>query len=119
LLKRGKARYDPNRQVHEVVALQGAEGWLRNPLTHYNYTTVRQFLRKQDFYATYEAGILVKAGLRPRPHNLVLQPLREFARRYWTLQGFRDGGHGLLLSLLMACYTFVAYWRAWKLSRRA
>lgn len=112
LLKRGFAHYDPAREVHEIVILDGPDGHLQNPLIHYNYATVRQFLQKQDFYATYEAGILVKQGIRPRPHNFVLQPLREFIRRYWTLQGYKDGGHGLLLSLLMAYYTFVAYWRA-------
>ena len=112
LLKRGFARYDPTREVHEIVLLDGPEGHLQNPLTHYNYATVRQFLRKQDYYATYEASVLVKQGIRPRPHNLILQPLREFWRRYITLQGYKDGGHGLLLSVLMAYYTGVAYWRA-------
>jgi hypothetical protein len=42
----------------------------------------------------------------------VLQPLREFWRRYITLQGYKDSGHGLLLSVLMGYYTFVAYWQA-------
>jgi len=112
LLKRSFARYDPTREVHEVVILEGPEGYLQNPLIHYNYRTVRQFLRRQDFYAGYEARILVQQGIRPRPHNLLLRPLCEFRRRYVTLQGYKDGGHGLLLSLLMAYYTFVAYWRA-------
>jgi (heptosyl)LPS beta-1,4-glucosyltransferase len=115
LLKRGFARYDPIREVHEIVILNGAEGYLQNPLIHYNYATVRQFLQKQDFYATYEAGVFIKQGIRPRPHHFVSQPLREFLRRYWTLQGYKDGGHGLLLSLLMAYYTFIAYWRAWRM----
>ncbi|MBM4429961.1 MAG: glycosyltransferase family 2 protein [Chloroflexi bacterium] len=112
LLKRGRARYDPTRQVHEVVVLDGPEGFLQNPLVHYNYATVGRFLRKQGYYASYEASILMQQGVRPRLHNFLLQPWREFVRRYWTLQGYRDGGHGLLLSLLMAYYTGVAYWRA-------
>lgn len=118
LLRRGFARYDPTREVHEIVQLHGPEGHLQNPLTHYNYATVRQFLRKQDFYATYEASVLVKQGICPRPHNYVLQPLREFRRRYFTLQGYKDGGHGLLLSLLMSYYTLVAYWRARRMWQR-
>lgn len=112
LLKRGRARYDPAREVHEVVVLDGPEGFLQYPLVHYNYATVGQFLRKQGYYASYEASILLKQGGRPRLHSVFLQPWREFVRRYWTLQGYKDGGHGLLLSLLMAYYTGVAYWRA-------
>lgn len=112
LLKRGSARYDLARPVHEVVILDGQEGWLNNPLIHHNYETVGQFLRKQDAYATFEARILREKGIRPRPHSLVLQPLREFWRRYVSLQGYKDGGHGLALSCLMAYYTHVAYRRA-------
>jgi hypothetical protein len=112
LLKRGSARYDLARPVHEVVNLDGQEGWLQNALIHYNYRTVLQFLRKQDAYATFEARILREKGIHPRPHSLILQPLREFWRRYVSLQGYRDGGHGLVLSLLMGYYTHVAYRRA-------
>jgi len=115
LLKRGFARYDPTREVHELVMLDGAEGHLQHPLIHYNYTTVRQFLDRQAFYADYEARILLKEGIRPRPHHLLLQPLREFRRRFLTLEGYRDAGHGFLLSLLMAYYTYVAYRRARRL----
>ncbi len=112
LLKRGFARYDLARPVHEVVQLDGPEAWLQNALIHNNYQTVGQFLRKQDAYATFEAGILREKGVRPRPHSLLLQPVREFWRRYVSLSGYRDGGHGLLLSILMAYYTHVAYRRA-------
>jgi glycosyltransferase involved in cell wall biosynthesis len=112
LIKRGWARYDPTREVHEVVVLDGSEGYLEHPFVHYNYATVGQFLQKQDHYAYYEARVLVQEGICPRPHSLLLQPVREFTRRYLTLQGYRDGLHGLLLCMLMAHYTFVAYWRA-------
>lgn len=117
LLRRGFARYDPAREVHEVVILDGPEAFLQNPLIHHNYATIPEFLRKQAFYADYEAKMLVREGMRPRLHSLVLQPMREFRRRYITLQGYRDGAHGFLLSLLMAYYTFVAYQRARQVCR--
>jgi (heptosyl)LPS beta-1,4-glucosyltransferase len=121
LLRCGWARYDATHEVHEVVLLDGPAGYLQHPLLHYNYATVGQFLVKQDRYAHYEARVLLRRGPCPRPHSLVLQPLREFARRYFTLQGYRDGLHGLLLSLLLGYYTFVAYWRARRIAcaRRA
>ncbi len=119
LLKRGRARYDPDREVHEVVILDGDEGHLANALVHHNYRTVEQFLRKQDFYADYEAKGLARQLDRIKPHSLVLQPLREFHRRYVQLHGYRDGTHGFLLSLLMAYYTLVAYSRAQRLLRAA
>jgi len=111
LLRRGHARYDPRREVHEVVILDGPEGYLENPLIHDNYRTVAQFMAKQKRYTGYEAAILFKQGIRPRPHKFISQPLKEFWRRYVTLEGYKDGGHGLLLSLLLAYYTFQAYVR--------
>lgn len=109
LLKRDCARYDPDRHVHELAKLDGAEGFLQNPLIHLNYETVPEFVRKQHAYTRYDAGILYAEGKRARPRNFVLQPLRQFYWRYVTLAGWRDGLHGLRLSLLMAYFQFVLY----------
>ena len=111
LLRRQAAHYVPEREVHEIVALAGAEGRLGEPLIHYNYATWAQFHRKQQVYAAYEARILAARGIRSRPHNFVLQPVREFRRRYVTLGGWRDGWPGLWLALLLAWYYgCMPYW---------
>lgn len=118
LLKRDKARYDPTRPVHEVVMLDGPEGVLTHTLVHYNYQDLAHFLAKQRRYASIDAAILLDKGIRPRPHKFVSQPLRQFWWRFVTLQGYRDGFHGLRLSLLMAWYEWLKYrrlaalWRA-------
>lgn len=109
LLKREAAHYDPDRHVHELVKLTGPAGHLKNPLIHLNYETVGEFIEKQRAYTRYNAGILFGAGQRAKPQNLVLQPLRQFWWRAITLQGWRDGGHGLRLSVLMAYFQFVLY----------
>ncbi len=104
LLRVGRARYDPTREVHEVVLLDGADGHLQNPLAHWNYRTMGQFVAKQRQYVALEAGIRFKQGVRPRPWTYVLQPLREFWRRYVRLQGCRDGLVGFVLAVLIAWY---------------
>ena len=111
LLRREQAHYALAREVHEIVQLEGAEGYLSQPLIHLNYDKWSQFHRKQKLYARYEARMLAQRGVHPRPHNFVLQPLREFRRRFITLAGWRDGMHGLWLALLLAWYYgFVPYW---------
>ena len=111
LLRRRAARYVPERAVHEIVALAGADGYLTAPLIHHNYATWAQFHHKQQVYAAFEARILAGKGIRPRPHNFILQPLREFRRRSVTLGGWRDGWAGLRLALLLAWYYgFMPYW---------
>jgi len=104
LLKLGQAHYDPTREVHEIVDLEGEEGFLREPLLHFNYRTLGQFVAKQRQYIGYEAEILYKKGARPKPWTYVAQPLREFYRRYIKLRGYKDGWMGLMLSALVAYY---------------
>ena len=119
LLRRDKARYDSDRSVHELVKLEGVGGLLQNPLVHLNYETVREFVEKQYAYTKYDAGILVVQGQRAQPHNFILQPIRQFFWRYITLQGWRDGFHGLRLSVLMAYFQFVLYRNLRELSQKA
>jgi len=104
LLKRGHARYDLDRQVHEIVHLDGQAGHLSEPLLHHNYQTFSQFREKQRQYVGYEAGIRYRNRVRPKPWTYLLQPWREFWRRYISLAGYKDGVHGLALCALVAYY---------------
>jgi glycosyltransferase involved in cell wall biosynthesis len=118
LLRVGQARYDPERQVHELVLLEGDLGTLTEPFIHYNYQSVAQFHAKQRRYSDYDARILYESGIRPKPQNYLLQPWRQFWWRFWTLKGYTDGLHGLRLSVLLGWYEFRKYrrlralWRA-------
>jgi (heptosyl)LPS beta-1,4-glucosyltransferase len=104
LIKRGFGHYDPTRQVHELVLLDGPEGYLEQALIHYNYATLGQFIHKQRQYIDLEADIRHKQGIHPKPWTYLSQPLREFYHRYIRLQGYRDGWRGLLLCTLVAYY---------------
>ncbi len=109
LLRQGRAHYREDRSVHELVELAGSAGYLSNPFVHHNYSTLAEFLSKQRVYAAMEAADRFRRGVRIRPQNYVLQPWREFWRRYVLLEGFKDGGLGLLLSALLAYYELRTY----------
>ena len=119
LLRVGKARYREDRSVHELVELDGEEARLTNRLIHYNYATLGQFLEKQRLYSSMEASDRYRRGMAVKPQNYVLQPLREFWRRFVTLEGYRDGWLGTVLSLLLAYYEFKTYLRLALLQRSA
>ena len=89
--------------------MDGATAYLKEPLIHYNYATWSQFTAKQRAYAAHDAAALAAQGIRAKPQNFILQPLREFRRRYVTLAGWRDGPLGLLLAGAMAYYTLQMY----------
>ena len=116
LFRRDRGRYDPTRPVHELVLLDGPAGHLTHRLVHHNYVSWGQLWAKQRRYARAEAAALAARGVRAKPRNFVLQPLREFRRRYWTLEGHRAGPLGLGLSAVLAAATFVMYAELWRLN---
>lgn len=119
LLRRAKAHYDLTREVHELVQLEGVEGYLETPLIHYNYENAAQFAQKQRRYTRFAAQEMYAQGIRVKPQNYILQPLRHFQWRFVALKGYRIGWHGLRLSLLMAWYEFKKYQWLAQLWRKA
>ncbi|MHB0869297.1 MAG: glycosyltransferase family 2 protein [Chloroflexota bacterium] len=117
LLRRRDASYRGDRTVHELVELQGEAGHLRNPLIHHNYASLGEFRSRQRFYAAMEAVDMFQRGVRIKPQNYLLQPWRQFWRRYVVWQGYRDGGLGLLLSILMGYYELRTYLELSRLRR--
>jgi glycosyltransferase involved in cell wall biosynthesis len=114
LLERRAAHMDPVRVVHEVALVDGPVGYLREPLVHFNYRGLGDFIAKQERYCPFEAQHWLALFGRPRPRALIGQPAREFWRRFVHLEGYREGLLGLVLSLLLAYYAGKAVWLAWR-----
>jgi len=117
LLLRGRVRWE--RPVHEFAVLDGPKGYLHNPLIHYNYEDLPDFVARQEKYTDYDAGILFRQGAHPRFYTPYSQAARQFWWRFVTLRGIQDGVHGLWLSLLMSYYEAVKYRKLSRLWREA
>ena len=116
LLRSDCGRYE--RPASEIVVLKGTEDYLTQPLTHNNYENLAEFHAKQRTREVFEARTLERQGVRLRPYTFLLQPIREFWRRYVTLQGYQDGWHGVRLCLLLAYYFgWRNYVRLWHIRR--
>jgi glycosyltransferase involved in cell wall biosynthesis len=115
LLLQGRTHWE--RPVHEIVVAEGPEGKLQNPLIHYNYVDLQDFIARQEYYADFAARRLLKEGIRPRFYTPYSQALRHFWWRFVTLKGMRDGLHGLWLCALMAYYEAVAYQKLARLQK--
>ncbi len=119
LLRRDRAYWDPEREVHELPIVDGPTGYLEHALIHYNYDSLRQFILTQEKYTNYDAQILFNKGERVKPWSPFSMPIRHFKLRFIDWQGYRDGLHGLLLSLLMSYYEGQKYVRLARLRRQA
>lgn len=102
LFRRGKARF-PNRHVHESLDVDGSIGLLREPFDHHPYPSLDDFLRKMNFYTSFQADFWYGEGRRPGLMTdlrfFFARPLSRFLRRYLLKTGFRDGWQGFIAAL--------------------
>lgn len=95
----------------EGIHLEGEE----NAIVHRQYQTVNQFLHKNlEQYALQEAKELQAKGYTFSYTDAIRFPSREFLSRYFAREGYKDGFHGLVVSLLMAIYHFVVFLHLWE-----
>ena len=101
--------------VHETVQIKGEIEPLNEHILHYNYETIHQFLYKlANIYAPNEAYNLTRKRYVFDYLDAIRFPAREFLRRFFAQQGYKDGFHGFVLSFLMAFYHFVVFCHLWE-----
>ncbi|MEX2007773.1 MAG: glycosyltransferase family 2 protein [Candidatus Levyibacteriota bacterium] len=114
LFRRAKGKFE-EKHVHEMVKVNGEVGTLSEPMLHYNYQTVSQFLYKMsNIYVPNEAEVLINKGYKVNFADAIKFPLKEFLARFFAQEGYRDGFHGLMLSLLMAFYHLCVFAFVWE-----
>jgi glycosyltransferase involved in cell wall biosynthesis len=111
-LFRKSASYVEPRRVHEKVMVKGQTAYLKNPLLHYTYRSLGEYINKMDKYSTLSAEEIRKQGGLPSGLKLLINPLLVFLKMYFLRQGFRDGSHGFILAVLYSVQTFLKYARA-------
>jgi glycosyltransferase involved in cell wall biosynthesis len=115
LFRKNKA-YFPKIHVHERLVVPSRRVcYLRNPILHYTYKNIREFIEKLNFYTSFEARFLYKKGVR---HNLgnfikyvILLPVRRFLDRYILRLGFLDGMVGLYVCIMESLFYPIAYFK--------
>jgi len=114
LFLKGKGRYQ-QQHYHEPITVEGETEELKENLLHYNYESIRQFLHKSfQVYAPNESENFLRKGYVFDYKDAVRFPLNEFISRYFARNGYKDGYHGLMLSLLMAVYYFAIFCYLWE-----
>lgn len=84
-------------------------------IEHHNYRSLSEFLSKMDRYTTIEAE--QKAGdnsTKLSSDRLLQEYFSEFFRRYYQAEGWKDGLHGLTLTLLQSQYQSLVLLKDWE-----
>mgnify|MGYP001589930320 FL=1 len=114
LFRKGLGKF-PEEHVHEMIRLGGQAAYLKNHIIHYNYETIFQFMQKVIYiYAPNEASQLLKNGYKFSWQDAIRFPAKEFLSRFLAREGYKDGFHGLMLSILMAFYHFSIFSLIWE-----
>lgn len=113
LFRKGKGKYT-QKHVHEPLSVEGKTEKLSEHIIHHNYESVLGFLSKTLIYAQNEADNLLEKKYEFSYFDAIKFPLSEFLNRYFARKGYKDGFHGLMLSLLMAFYHFVIFAFVWE-----
>lgn len=112
--RRGKGKF-PQVHVHEYIKVEGETARLTNPMLHENYTSVAQFLYKMDkIYTENEASNIIASGHRLHWTDALRMPASDFFKTFFLQKGYKDGLHGLILSLLQAFYAVVVFAKVWE-----
>lgn len=83
-------------------------------IVHHSYETISQFIKRMNRYTTIQAEELEKAGEKFYWKDLFEKPLSEFLSRFFANKGYKDGLHGLSLSLLQAFSFMIVYLKLWE-----
>jgi glycosyltransferase involved in cell wall biosynthesis len=115
LFNKNKTRLS-DRMVHEGFIVDGKVGELKKSIIHYSYRNLKDGFAKINEYSSLEADEKAQrkkiSGLR-----VVFYPLWAFLQHYFIRKGFKDGTHGLMVSLMHAMTKLQVYMKIWEIKR--
>lgn len=114
--KKGKVEW--SEIIHSVPTTTGKgfdlEAKEENAITHHNYLSIDQYLNRLNIYTTKQAEFIISEKIDFSWNLLITKPVGEFLSRYFSGQGYKDGLHGLILSILQAFSEFIVYLKVWQ-----
>ena len=109
-----------HEEVHGGFSTHGSRGKLNGCVFHYTYENLYGYVSRMNEYTSLQVSNKLKARPDDMAHwyNLLLSPLSHFLRMFVSKQGYKDGFHGFVLSLLDATYSMLLYAKLWEYRMR-
>ena len=104
LFDKEKGKMTLRRHVHEKIIIDGPVGRLKEPMLHYSYREVGDYIAKMNHYTT----LLARQKSEEDPSVTDKKAYKRAVRRFWhrfldkyiSRGAFRDGRYGFYLALL-------------------
>jgi glycosyltransferase involved in cell wall biosynthesis len=114
LFKKGAGKF-PGHHNHELLVVNGPVKYVKNHITHLNYQSVSQYIQKIDKqYSNNEVDTFLAKGNQIHAYDALRFPFQDFLTNYFAREAYKDGLHGLVLSLLQAFYMFIVFCKIWE-----
>ena len=117
IIRRGRGSYD-GRRVHEGLVYEGSLGDLKSAMLHFSKETVSHYVSTMNRYTSLEAEEAVKNG-EPLARTPWQGMIHAFCYRYFHMGSYREGTFGLLMSLMLAFYSYLSWTKHWELCKNA
>lgn len=96
-------------RVHEKLNPDDDSGLIGEPLLHYSYEGLADYIDRLNRYSTLFAEEKGQSGWTAGLGHLYLRPPLTFFKNFILRQGFREGFLGMFLALSAAFYTYLKY----------
>ena len=117
LFRRSKARC-AGRGIHVRLQVDGKTGFLDAEIEHYPFSSLSQFIDRQNHYTTVESAVLLKEkGKLPWKavrRQMALRPLELFWKSYVKQGAWRDGPVGFFFAALFAYFHHALWAKYWE-----
>ena len=107
-----------NRLVHEGFEVNGKIGNLKNPVIHFTFNSIDKTISKINHYSTLEAAEKYKSKKNITGGTILSHGISSFLRSFISLHGYKDGVHGLMISIIDSMTTFLTYMKMWELQNK-
>lgn len=115
IVRRGYGQYD-GRLVHEGIIYDGTMGDLKTTLLHFSKETVSHYVATMNRYTSLEAEEAVRNN-QPLARTPWRGMIHAFCYRYFHMGSYREGTFGLLMSLMLAFYSYLSWTKHWELAK--
>ncbi|HET7098722.1 MAG TPA: glycosyltransferase family 2 protein [Patescibacteria group bacterium] len=106
-----------NEIIHGVPVTKGVGNDVKDSedlaIIHHHHKDIDSYLERMIRYSKIQSEELVKNGYIFYWPDLITKPTNEFLSRYFAGQGYKDGIHGLAISLLQSMSELIIYVRVW------
>lgn len=109
---KGYKKYHEDKEIHPTADLEGEVKMLEHPIIHLVDDNVTDLLNRFNRYTNWRAKDMIASGKKVSFLKMVVGSKIRFIKAFIAKKGYKEGGLGFLIAMLVALYPIVSYIKA-------